>query len=646
MPKFILIDPSIQGFQGHYYEYASRVLKAAAAQGYAPVMAGNRKCNLPRVGSIDIQPVYQDAFWSRADSSSQTSWSRSFLQACKRRLFFTKVNFLFSSVGLFLAIRGRFGEYLQSRSLKVRSIFPLLLLLGVVYVSRIIGAALVFCWHIIPFREYLRGYFSRLGTDAMQIVRVGVYPLVEGDIVFLSMASSLDLNALAQYFKQDANSSKATWHVLFRHQLFSWDGGSPVSETLRPLRGACYQLQSAMAGHRVYFYTDTDDLTAQYNSLQIFPFQTLPIPVADEYHRPRPAAQRRGPLQIAYVGDARQEKGYQHLPRIVEDLWAKYVATDRVVFAIQSNFNVPEGTPTTVIARAQLESFPPDKVKLYTQPLSPSDYRELVTSSDIILLPYHGHPYFAGSSGILVEALAAGIPVIAPDGIWMGKQFADETRRYHEMLAEKLNNLQTLTVDQMTWRTENKVRVRPQADGALGLGGGARGPYTKLRIPESAEFLLLSIGAAVRQATAPCQAWIDQLDRSRSSVQHSHYCLSPVTNGRRTLLVSLNADARSVIVQLSKGFPQAPDEIRDLRIDFLARKVPEEACPAGAVGLVFRDPGEISVLLSEMIDHFDHYKATAQAFSKEWFGKHQASRLVSQICQASQANGAALRAAA
>src|SRR5262249_5083545 len=154
----------------------------------------------------------------------------------------------------------------------------------------------------------------------------------------------------AQYFVQDGNSSKATWHILFRHQLFSWEGGSSASEALRPLRGACYQLQRAIAGHRVYFYTDTDALTAQYNSLQIFSLATLPIPIAEQYHQPRPQDSKHKPLQIAYVGDARPEKGYQHLPKIVEDLWAKYVAPGKVDFAIQSNFNVPEGTPATVIA--------------------------------------------------------------------------------------------------------------------------------------------------------------------------------------------------------------------------------------------------------------------------------------------------------
>jgi hypothetical protein len=322
------------------------------------------------------------------------------------------------------------------------------------------------------------------------------------------------------------------------------------------------------------------------------------------------------------------------LPRIVEDLWLDYIEPGKITFAIQSNFNVPGGTPATVIARAQLEGLPADKVVLYTEPLDSSSYCDLVVNSDIILLPYDKQAYYAGSSGILAEALAAGVPVIVPEGIWMAKQFAEETRRHHEGLRESMRTLDTLYPNQLRWQRDGNVRVKLTPDGLLSLGAGSSGPFTKLRIPEATDFLLISVGPTLCEVGNPIYVYMDQMDRTRDSLKRQTYSLCPSTEDRRTLLIPLEPGTRLAYTQLSKSTPNCPGEIRELRFDFLAKHEADDACPLGAVGLVYRDPEEITGLLREMIENYAHYRQTAQAFSARWFPRHKAGELVAEVRRA------------
>jgi glycosyltransferase involved in cell wall biosynthesis len=54
--------------------------------------------------------------------------------------------------------------------------------------------------------------------------------------------------------------------------------------------------------------------------------------------------------------------------------------------------------------------------------LARQEYLHLLAESDVLLLPYGRLPYRQRGSGILAEAVAAGIPVVVPDGTWAAEQ--------------------------------------------------------------------------------------------------------------------------------------------------------------------------------------------------------------------------------
>jgi glycosyltransferase involved in cell wall biosynthesis len=174
------------------------------------------------------------------------------------------------------------------------------------------------------------------------------------------------------------------------------------------------------------FYADTQELAAQYDALSgQVPVQVVPIPHCLPEHMftgdALPALPDR-PLAIVYLGNARREKGFQLLPDLVDQLADAYLATGRARFILQSNVNFGAGEPGIAAAVRHLETYDPAHVTLVDEQMSVADFQALVLAADIILLPYDPELYASRSSGILMQALAAGCPVIVPAGCWLAHQ--------------------------------------------------------------------------------------------------------------------------------------------------------------------------------------------------------------------------------
>jgi glycosyltransferase involved in cell wall biosynthesis len=382
MRKFILIDPSITELGGHYYEYAVRVLEAASRHGFEAVLATNRQARRLGLGAWRVVPAYRYGFFQPGPPRA-LRWARRMAAVAFRRAQPPLANAA---------------------------------LLG--------GKGWADAWCSLYFGRKRRAFFA----DSARLFRE--VPLNAGDLVFLPTVAEADMLGLADLFHADRNTTKATWHLLFRRDV--------PPATLERSRHRFEQFASRVSGQRVSFYTDTEPLTAQYNGLSDLSFRTLPIPNRTASER-RPAGEfgeGDGRYHVIYLGDARTEKGYHWLPRLVTEAKAAGLP---VRFTFQSSFNVAGGEPAAARARAQLASLPADfGVTLLTEPLSSDAYLALLNSADVVVIPYDAAFYKARSSGVFAEALGAGKPVIVPEGTWM----AEELRRsggeaglvYHDVL--------------------------------------------------------------------------------------------------------------------------------------------------------------------------------------------------------------------
>lgn len=255
-------------------------------------------------------------------------------------------------------------------------------------------------------------------------------------------------------------------HLQLVRRIEEFGAGRPRER--RPAAVLARLLAGPAAG-RIRLYSDTAELAAAYGILTGRPVGVLPIAFRHDLIlgavASAPARDPAAPITIGYLGNARQEKGFQHLPDLVEQLTGRFGWAGKVRFHFQSPYNIPDGEPGIGIARARLGAFPADLVTLEDRVLTTEQYYRMLAGIDVLVLPYDGGRYDVRSSGILVQARVAGTPMVAPEGSWIARQApapAGEAFQDPTDLAAALDRLlrrydaarNAAAADALVWRAE------------------------------------------------------------------------------------------------------------------------------------------------------------------------------------------------
>lgn len=290
------------------------------------------------------------------------------------------------------------------------------------------------CWelHEQPAHRTLVGFALRrdaMTADPLKVARfttelaslIVEAKLTGSDIVFVPTLGIAEALAISEYSAGDA-AQPLHWHLLFRRDVAPQTALMNLRATI-----ARWRIQSALtqaarhfgAGVR-YLYTDTEELTQRYERLGAGNFQTLPIPIDERLGQKRPH-RGNGPLVVSYVGDMREEKGIDLLPGIIDSIRRAGYDKAKVLFRIQGNLPVVGVTRKALQVKEALMNARSNGVELVEGPLDSDAYMELMLHSDVVLIPYSPIDYAARSSGVFVEAVAAGIPTVHPRKSWMGR---------------------------------------------------------------------------------------------------------------------------------------------------------------------------------------------------------------------------------
>jgi hypothetical protein len=661
MPTFLLIDHSVQDTTGHHYEYAVRVLDAAEKAGYTPVLGANAHFQPRGPIPFKVYAVYPDGFWPRMARARSSIWVvkaigelTGFIRRTRSRLFFSRLGFLW-------LIRNEPLGYLKWHPFDSPVGGALLVFTGIPALCVRLFVALLA--PLVPFRAYFanaagsiwtlfRSLFARLadfllpagsmahwrfarrkersfGAATLQILR-SVQP-GQDDIIFIPTLAEPEMLGLLRCFGKYSPSRLPGYHLLFRRNLYA--GREPEferqEEALLPVRNAFLHFRSALSGHRVFFYTDTDELSCQFNRLRIFPFRTCPIPHTAPASEHEPVLE---PLRITYLGDARGEKGYQHLPGVVQDLWRSEAQPGKVSFVLQSNYNVYPGEPDAVVARSQLSAFPAGKVQLITESCTSEEYRRTLMSAAVMLLPYRAEEYYSRSSGVLIEALAAGIPVVVPATSWLAKQIADPAYRYLASLAESAG---AVLPRRHYWVRENTGRNdMPYTPASLTFGGEQSKVHTWVTVPKGASYILIAIRFDNRPGDF-VTCYVDQLDQGGRRLGFTKEMLgSGYSEKTARVALPIHPKAQRIWVSFRNSFHDTAITIHDPDIRFLS-------CAAtvaiSAVGVAFSEesPQAISAALREVLAHYPHYRQTAISHSEAVYEFHNAANLVRVLAASS-----------
>lgn len=204
--------------------------------------------------------------------------------------------------------------------------------------------------------------------------------------------------------------------------------------------------QSPTGRSRLAFYSDTEPLADAWAALLGRSVRLLPIPVRLDELAPAAVGRTGGGAVVLFAGDARPEKGFEDLPRVIREV--ALATADPPRWSVQANLNLPEGQGHVVDAATELLALAGLGVDLVTEPLLYRDYTRRLHDADVVLLPYDGPAYERRSSGVLMEALLAGKPIVTVQGSWM----ADMVTRFGAGIVTSRSSLASGVVEALATR--------------------------------------------------------------------------------------------------------------------------------------------------------------------------------------------------
>lgn len=572
MKKFILIDHSLKDLGGHYYTYASCVLPAAQRAGFQPVLATHRDFS----DFAALPPAWRAHAIFRRKSYSQR----------------TPGNGRHSGVWhLWAKARG--------------------------------------AWHARERERVAAGFAADCATLFEQV------RLEAGDHVFIATASEVDLEGLAIFLRTSgATYLDVTWHLQFHLGIFRGrdpDYANQVTER-DAMRTVFLNALQRVPEHRLHLYCTTPQLAAQYQLLGVAPFGALPYPVHPLFRQPPEHEEFGGPARIACLGHSRREKGYRELPIVVRKLWRDYLSKGRAQLVMQTRRrDLRRALDRTVAGLGEHSATPP--IAYAPFPLELERYAKLVRSSDVGLLLYDSARYYARCSGVLLEMLGAGVPVIVPGGCWLAEEIAEENQRHLDHVAANSNALARTHLPQMTWQLPRTTpAAAPETTRHISFDHvSALGEFAA---PPGAVSLLVRF-RWLEPATAGTYIHLDLEQLDAAGAKLSSFA---AIAGRREAGGPVNVlfHLTGNVARLRLGWRNAWDtgEIAVTDIECLLLSSDE---PAGAIGLTAANMDQSGELLDDVLRHIDHYRHRAAAFATHCAQHHNADQIVSQLMAAKSA---------
>lgn len=563
--KFVLIDHSMRDLGGHYYTYASCVLPAAERAGFQAVLAMHREFD----DVAALPPSWQShAVFRHKSYSQRTPSTRAANDALSRWWFRARQK-----------------------------------------------------WRARERQRYAASFAADCAT-LLDRIRPA-----DGDHVFFASASELDLEGLAILLQSaPAEYRRVHWHLQFHLGIFEGrDPDYPKQQTRRELmRGIFAHALSRVPNHHIHLYCTTRELTAQYQFLDVAPFHTLPYPVHPLFLLPTPPTRPSDSVRIACLGHTRREKGYHELPIVIRELWANYLSTGRAQLVMQTRRRDLRRALDSAVKDLGAHSATPPVV--YAPfPLDLERYAELVRSTDIGLLLYDSTRYYARCSGVLLEMLSAGVPVIVPGGCWLSEQIHDENQRHLREIAATATALKQVSSAEMSWKpspsggTVSFTHSPTIADFAIPTGARSallrfrwvepmtRGTYTHLEFePSDAHGQLLSSFAAILEPGSDPAAV--------------------------SCLFHLHENARQLRLKWRNAWDTGRISVSNVDCQLFV-----EHFPAGSVGLTAANMDQSGELLSDMLMHIDHYRRRSAAFAPRCTEYFNADQIVAQLLASASA---------
>lgn len=148
-------------------------------------------------------------------------------------------------------------------------------------------------------------------------------------------------------------------------------------------------------------------------------------PASPRFHEGATRADSQS-LRVGFLGNNRREKGARLMPEILSELARQLKAdpgTDSIELLLQHPLSIRFRLSNKIyVARMKIiEMLAGRRLRLnwYTGNLTESEFRDMIHSVDVALVPYDIEAYRYRGSGIVIDSVLAGVPIIHTAGIGM-----------------------------------------------------------------------------------------------------------------------------------------------------------------------------------------------------------------------------------
>jgi len=181
-----------------------------------------------------------------------------------------------------------------------------------------------------------------------------------------------------------------------------------------------YLRKAAAARLQVTILATTESATAVFESagferVVYLPYPTTAVP-AD--------GGDAGFRHLLYAGAARADKGFRHVVDLVELLHQRGMQVPITVQASAEHYGKYDEATRANLRRLEHSGYA--SLRLARETLDPVQYAELFWGA-ICLQPYEKDDFRDRVSGVTLDALTYGAPVIGPAGTWIARQFAENS---------------------------------------------------------------------------------------------------------------------------------------------------------------------------------------------------------------------------
>ncbi|MFT6536684.1 MAG: glycosyltransferase involved in cell wall biosynthesis [Loktanella salsilacus] len=244
-------------------------------------------------------------------------------------------------------------------------------------------------------------------------------------VFYIHTLSAPGVMALLQYLLSIPPHQRPRIHALIycTPEIIQGEGlqGVETLQVLERLR------DEGLLGQDLLIHVETAGLKSHYAALGFdFPICMGPLtilaPDTAAQAAPTPV-QGTAPKRVVFVGEARAEKGFDRLPKIVAAIQAAYPGN--LEFVLQSYTNASNDSPAITDAKMQLAQMDgrPHPIALPGE-LDYDAFLATIDAADLILMPYDADAYRTRGSGVVYDAISRRVPVVCTPGTDMIGTFA------------------------------------------------------------------------------------------------------------------------------------------------------------------------------------------------------------------------------